>query len=37
MWHCSECGEMGDLDDGFPEARPNCDARREDLYAYLED
>ena len=37
MWRCSQCGEMGDLDGGYPESCPNCDAEKEDLYAWLED
>ncbi|MFB6130891.1 MAG: rubredoxin-like domain-containing protein [Salinigranum sp.] len=37
MWRCTECGEMGDLDDGVPEECPNCGAPREDLYYWTED
>lgn len=24
MWRCENCGEMGELDEGLPEACPNC-------------
>ncbi|MFW5919202.1 MAG: DUF7130 family rubredoxin-like protein [Halanaeroarchaeum sp.] len=37
MWRCSECGEMGELDDGMPEACPNCDVEKEALSEVLED
>lgn len=37
MWRCSECGEMGDLDDGMPEACPDCGASKEALFAWTED
>lgn len=38
MWRCWECGEMGEIDDGdLPEACPNCDAPREELYYWIED
>lgn len=37
MWRCGECGEMGDLDDGLPEACPNCGAPKEALGYYTED
>ncbi len=37
MWRCAECGEMGDLESGYPESCPNCDAPKEELYAWLED
>ena len=37
MWRCSECGEMGELDEGIPETCPNCGAPEEDIYAWLED
>ncbi|QLG60743.1 DUF7130 family rubredoxin-like protein [Halorarum salinum] len=37
MWRCSDCGEMGDLDDEFPEACPNCGAPREHVYYWTED
>ena len=35
MWRCEECGEMGDLDDGLPEACPNCGS--EDVIKWRED
>jgi hypothetical protein len=37
MWRCSECGEMGQLEDGYPEACPNCGTAKRNLYAWLED
>lgn len=36
VWRCSECGELGDIDQ-IPEQCPSCGASRENLYAYLED
>lgn len=26
MWRCDECGEMGELEEGFPAECPNCGA-----------
>lgn len=37
MWRCSECGEMGDLDEGMPDSCPECDAPEEALVAVEED
>ncbi|WP_254544006.1 DUF7130 family rubredoxin-like protein [Halomarina pelagica] len=37
VWRCAECGEVGELDDGLPDACPDCGAPKEDLYAWLED
>ena len=37
MWRCSNCGEMGELDDGIPDECPNCGSPREDLYYWTED
>jgi len=37
VWRCTECGEMGDLDDGLPETCPNCGAPREGLAKQRED
>lgn len=37
MWRCSNCGEMGELDDGVPDTCPNCDGPRENLYYWTED
>ncbi|WP_435063447.1 DUF7130 family rubredoxin-like protein [Halobaculum sp. EA56] len=37
MWRCSDCGEMGDLGEGMPEACPNCEAPREHVYYWIED
>jgi rubrerythrin len=37
MWRCTECGEMGELDDGIPEQCPNCGTPKENLYYWTED
>ncbi|AWB28333.1 DUF7130 family rubredoxin-like protein [Halococcoides cellulosivorans] len=37
MWRCSECGEMGDIDDGMPDQCPVCDAPREAIEKVRED
>jgi len=37
MWRCTECGEMGPLDEGFPDECPNCGAAEEMLSEARED
>ncbi|MBX0287708.1 hypothetical protein EGH22_15340 [Halomicroarcula sp. F28] len=37
MWRCTECGEMGELDDGLPEECPNCGEPKEALATQRED
>jgi rubrerythrin len=37
MWRCTECGEMGDIDDGMPEECPNCGVEKEALTGVRED
>jgi rubrerythrin len=37
MWRCTECGEMGELDEGFPETCPNCGAPKEAITKDRED
>lgn len=37
MWRCTECGEMGELDDGMPETCPECGAKKEALTGVVED
>ena len=37
MWRCSNCGEMGELDEGMPDECPNCGVPREDIYYWTED
>ena len=37
MWRCTQCGEMGEIDDGLPDECPNCGAPKEDLYYWTED
>lgn len=36
MWRCSECGEVGDLED-LPQKCPSCGASREYIYYSIED
>ncbi|ELZ95217.1 small CPxCG-related zinc finger protein [Haloferax mucosum ATCC BAA-1512] len=36
VWRCSDCGEVGELDD-LPDSCPNCGAQREALYYWTED
>jgi rubrerythrin len=37
MWRCTECGEMGELDNGLPESCPDCGAPREAITQIIED
>lgn len=37
MWRCTDCGEMGDLDDDLPDTCPNCGTPKENLYYWTED
>jgi len=37
MWRCTECGEMGRIDDELPEQCPNCATERENLMYWTED
>jgi rubrerythrin len=37
MWRCSECGELGDLQESFPEECPNCGVEKEAIYYWTED
>ncbi|RBI63174.1 hypothetical protein DMJ13_01080 [halophilic archaeon] len=37
MWRCSECGEMGEIEDGMPDECPNCGTPKEDIYYWTED
>ena len=37
MWRCTECGEMGDIEEGLPETCPNCDTEKENLMYWTED
>jgi rubrerythrin len=37
MWRCWECGALGELDGSIPESCPDCGARKEDLYYWVED
>jgi hypothetical protein len=36
VWRCSECGDLGDIDQ-IPDHCPSCGNSKEALYAYLED
>ena len=37
MWRCTNCGEMGEIDDGIPEECPNCGESKEALMYWTED
>ena len=37
MWRCTECGEMGEIDEGLPERCPGCDTEKENLMYWTED
>jgi hypothetical protein len=37
MWRCSECGEMGAIEDGLPETCPNCGSPKEYINYWTED
>ena len=37
MWRCTECGEMGEIDEGLPDTCPNCGAEKEALMYWTED
>jgi len=37
MWRCTNCGEMGQLEDSLPETCPNCGVPREQLMYWTED
>ncbi|AEN05788.1 hypothetical protein Halar_2105 [halophilic archaeon DL31] len=37
MWRCSECGEMGELEEGMPDSCPACGAPEEAIVAVEED
>lgn len=37
MWRCTECGEMGEIDEGLPEECPNCNSPKEALMYWTED
>jgi rubrerythrin len=37
VWRCTECGEMGEIDEDVPDRCPNCDAPREQLMYWTED
>ena len=37
MWRCTNCGEMGEIDEGLPDQCPNCNAEREELMYWTED
>jgi len=37
MWRCSNCGQMGDIEDGLPDTCPNCDAPKTDMEYWKED
>lgn len=37
MWRCTQCGEMGDIEEGLPDECPNCQSPKEDLMYWTED
>lgn len=37
MWRCTECGKMGEIDDGLPGECPNCGSPKEALMYWTED
>ncbi|WP_101295066.1 DUF7130 family rubredoxin-like protein [Halegenticoccus soli] len=37
MWRCTQCGEMGEIDEGLPDQCPSCGTPKEDLYYWTED
>ncbi|MFC7157343.1 rubredoxin-like domain-containing protein [Halomarina halobia] len=37
VWRCTECGEMGEIDEGLPEECPNCGEPKESLMYWTED
>lgn len=37
MWRCTECGEMGEIDEGLPNECPNCGEPKEALMYWTED
>jgi rubrerythrin len=37
MWRCTNCGEMGEIDEGLPDRCTNCGVPKEDLYYWTED
>ena len=37
MWRCTNCGEMGELDEGLPDECPNCGEPKEALMYWTED
>ena len=36
LWRCSQCGELGDIEE-MPDTCPGCGARKEELYYWTED
>jgi len=37
MWRCTNCGEMGDIEEGLPDTCPNCGHPKEELEYWKED
>nr|WP_245699018.1 hypothetical protein [Halopelagius longus] len=37
MWRCTDCGEMGQIDEGLPGTCPNCGTEKENLMYWTED
>lgn len=37
MWRCTNCGEMGEIEEGLPDTCPTCGTEKEDLMYWTED
>lgn len=37
VWRCTVCGELGELDEGFPDTCPNCNTEKENIMYWTED
>lgn len=37
LWRCTECGELGRIEEGVPEACPDCGGAKESLMYWIED
>ena len=37
VWRCTECGEMGEIENGFPDTCPNCRTEKENIMYWTED
>lgn len=37
MYRCTNCGEMDEIDKGFPDSCPNCGTEKENIMYWTED